>query len=124
MRLRILGSGSAGNCAVMHTEQARVLIDVGFTHRKLRQLLHDAGEALERIDAVFITHEHGDHCAGIEGLKKFPHIKVFANAARMMSLGLIDAAVLPDRIVTMDSLPRAGRSSKLDRTALSELVRA
>ncbi len=81
MRFKILGSGSAGNCAVLRTDETRVLIDAGFAQRKLRQLLHEAGEALERIDAVFLTHEHGDHAAGIEGLKKFPQIKVFANAA-------------------------------------------
>jgi acyl-CoA synthetase (AMP-forming)/AMP-acid ligase II len=32
--------------------------------------------------------------------------------------GLIDAAVLPDRIVVMGDLPRSGRSRKLDRAAL------
>jgi acyl-CoA synthetase (AMP-forming)/AMP-acid ligase II len=37
--------------------------------------------------------------------------------------GLIDAAVLPDRVVEMDELPTAGRSSKLDRAALVELLR-
>lgn len=36
--------------------------------------------------------------------------------------GLIDAAVLPDRIVRLDALPRRGRSSKLDRAALAELL--
>lgn len=81
MRFQILGSGSAGNCAVLHTAGTRVLIDAGFAQRKLRQLLHDAGESLEQIEAVFLTHEHGDHAAGIEGLKKFPHVRVFANAA-------------------------------------------
>lgn len=81
MRFKILGSGSAGNCAVLHTAESHVLIDAGFSARKLRQLLHDAGESLDRIDAVFLTHEHGDHAAGIDGLKKFPHIRVFANAA-------------------------------------------
>lgn len=81
MRFKILGSGSSGNCAVLLTGQTRVLIDAGFTQRKLRQLLLDAGEDLAQIEAVFITHEHGDHVAGIDGLKKFPHIKVFANAA-------------------------------------------
>ena len=81
MSFRILGSGSAGNCAVLRTEQTRILIDAGFAQRKLRQLLHDAGESLEKIDAIFITHEHGDHVAGLDGLKKFPHIQVFANAA-------------------------------------------
>jgi acyl-CoA synthetase (AMP-forming)/AMP-acid ligase II len=37
--------------------------------------------------------------------------------------GLIDAAVLPDRVVEVDELPTAGRSSKLDRAALVELLR-
>jgi phosphoribosyl 1,2-cyclic phosphodiesterase len=81
MNFRILGSGSAGNCAVLRTEQARVLIDIGFAQRKLRQLLHEAGESLEKIDAIFITHEHGDHVAGLDGLKKYPHIQIFANSA-------------------------------------------
>lgn len=36
--------------------------------------------------------------------------------------GLIDAAVMPDRIVTLDSLPKSGRSQKLDRAALRELL--
>lgn len=81
MRLCILGSGSAGNCAVLQTEGARVLIDAGFSARKLSQMLRDVGHKLEEIDAIFITHEHGDHTAGIEGLKKHPHIQLFANAA-------------------------------------------
>lgn len=38
--------------------------------------------------------------------------------------GLIDAAVMPDRIVTLDSLPKKGRSQKLDRAALAEALEA
>lgn len=81
MRFCILGSGSEGNSALLCTAGARVLIDAGFSGRKLRQLVHEAGEDLAKVDAVFITHEHGDHVAGVEGLKKFPHIKIFANHA-------------------------------------------
>lgn len=81
MRFCILGTGSSGNSALIATESARVLVDAGFSARKLGALLSAVGESLDRIDAVFLTHEHGDHCAGIEGLKKFPHIQVFANAA-------------------------------------------
>jgi acyl-CoA synthetase (AMP-forming)/AMP-acid ligase II len=36
--------------------------------------------------------------------------------------GLIDAGVLPDRIVRVARLPRKGRSSKLDRAALAEAL--
>ena len=81
MRFCILGSGSSGNAALLVTENARVLVDAGFSARKLGILLAAAGESLERIDAVFLTHEHGDHAAGIEGLRKFPHIRLFANVA-------------------------------------------
>ena len=81
MRFSILGTGSSGNCALLVTENTRVLVDAGFSARKTGQLLATIGESLERIDAVFLTHEHGDHAAGIEGLKKFPRIQIFANAA-------------------------------------------
>lgn len=81
MRFCILGSGSSGNAALLVTENARVLVDAGFSARRLGAMLAAVGESLERIDAVFLTHEHGDHAAGIEGLKRFPHIRLFANAA-------------------------------------------
>ncbi|PTY08543.1 MBL fold metallo-hydrolase [Opitutaceae bacterium EW11] len=90
MRFCILGSGSAGNCALLETENARVLVDAGFSARKLGQLLAAVGCALEKIDAIFVTHEHGDHSSGIKGLAKLPAIQVFANAstARAIQAGL------------------------------------
>lgn len=57
------------------------MIDVGFSSRRTRELLSAAGEKWENIDAIFITHDHGDHTAGISGLAKYPHVKLFANAA-------------------------------------------
>jgi len=81
MRFCILGSGSSGNCAVLVTENTRILVDAGFSAKKTQQLLAAVGESLDQIDAVFLTHEHGDHAGGIEGLKKFPRLQLFANHA-------------------------------------------
>ncbi|MBX3098481.1 MAG: acyl--CoA ligase [Salinibacterium sp.] len=45
-----------------------------------------------------------------------------ASRVRAALPGLIDAAVLPDRVVVLDALPKKGRSSKLDRAALRDLL--
>ena len=79
LRFSILGSGSAGNSALLRTDDTRVLVDAGFSAKKLEALLAAAGEKLASIDAIFLTHEHSDHAAGLTGLARYPQIKVFAN---------------------------------------------
>lgn len=81
MRLQILGSGSSGNAALLRTEGALVLIDAGFSIRRLAELLQAAGTRMEEIDAVFLTHEHGDHAAGVDAFKKHARTEIFANEA-------------------------------------------
>jgi phosphoribosyl 1,2-cyclic phosphodiesterase len=65
MRFCSLGSGSAGNATLIEagcgTSPRRLLIDCGFSLRELEWRLARVGLGADRIDAVFITHEHGDH---------------------------------------------------------------
>ena len=79
LKLRILGSSSKGNSALLISENAKVLVDAGFSAKKLGQLLQNAGESLDSIDAVFLTHEHQDHALGLRGLWKRPDLPIFAN---------------------------------------------
>lgn len=65
MRFCSLGSGSGGNATLIEASQGitstRLLVDAGFSVRELVKRLARAGCAPEDVDAVFITHEHGDH---------------------------------------------------------------
>ena len=76
---RILGSSSSGNCALLKTENCTILIDAGFSGKRICEMLENSGEHIDNIDAVFITHEHSDHATGIKGLSRFSHLKYHAN---------------------------------------------
>lgn len=65
MRFCSLGSGSGGNATLVEAgsgrETRRLLIDCGFSLRELEARLARIGLSGADIDAVFVTHEHGDH---------------------------------------------------------------
>ena len=68
MRIASLGSGSRGNATLVQHRETTLLVDNGFSlkqfHRRLQRLGLEAG----RIDAVLLTHEHGDHSGGVQRL--------------------------------------------------------
>lgn len=61
LKLCILGSGSGGNAAVVQTPRACVLIDAGLSLRQMQARLAARGLKLADIDALIVTHTHGDH---------------------------------------------------------------
>jgi phosphoribosyl 1,2-cyclic phosphodiesterase len=79
VRLTILGSGSAGNCAYVETDETRVLIDAGFSLRQIRQRLAGIGRAPENLTGILITHEHNDHIQGLGALGEKLRIPIYCN---------------------------------------------
>jgi phosphoribosyl 1,2-cyclic phosphodiesterase len=65
MRVAVLGSGSRGNSILVTAGATRVLVDVGFSGRDMARRLRKVGVAPEAVDAIVITHDHGDHTRGM-----------------------------------------------------------
>ena len=64
MRFASLGSGSSGNCLVAEASGTVVLVDCGLVLTETERRLERLGLAPSAINALLITHEHGDHACG------------------------------------------------------------
>jgi phosphoribosyl 1,2-cyclic phosphodiesterase len=76
----MLGSGSAGNSALVATDHCRILVDGGLSARQLVLRLAQCGVAPEQLDGVLLTHEHGDHVCGLEVLCRKFDVPIYCNA--------------------------------------------
>lgn len=99
MRFCSLGSGSGGNATVVEVgggaETRRVLIDCGFSLRELESRLVRAGLSCDGLDAVFITHEHGDHIGCALTLARRHALPLWMSRGTWRAIG---APELPDLI--------------------------
>ena len=73
-----LASGSSGNCYYLGTGTYGILIDAGISPRTIKKNLKEVGIDMDRLRAVFITHDHADHIKGVGGLGEKLHIPVYA----------------------------------------------
>ncbi len=65
MRFACLGSGSRGNATLVEGGGVRILVDCGLPARELGRRLAPLGVEPETLDAILVTHEHGDHVRGV-----------------------------------------------------------
>lgn len=68
MRIASLGSGSRGNATLVQHRDTTLLVDNGFSLKQFHRRLQRLGLEPDRIDAVLLTHEHGDHSGGVQRL--------------------------------------------------------
>ena len=59
-----LGSGSGGNSFVVHSANANILIDAGFSRKELIRRMLEVNIDPSSIQAVLLSHEHDDHLKG------------------------------------------------------------
>ena len=88
MRFASLGSGSQGNGTLVSDGETLVLVDCGFPRRETERRLERLNVAAEDIDAIIVTHEHGDHSGGVASFSRHYKTPVYlthgtANSGRL-----------------------------------------
>lgn len=82
----------SSNIAIIDTPSARIMLDTGSFNTPSFPIFREAGKLIrnmraaginpESIDAVFLTHAHADHCAGLvdsDGMRRFRNADVYVN---------------------------------------------
>lgn len=79
-RFASLGSGSKGNALLIETSHLRVLIDCGFPARETETRLARLDVPPDSLDAILVTHEHGDHIRGVGAMARRYRLPVWMTA--------------------------------------------
>ncbi len=72
MRVFVLASGSSGNAIVVEEGGVRILVDAGVGPKTAAARMRSLGEDLfpRGVDAIVVSHHHGDHAAQLEPLAR------------------------------------------------------
>ena len=76
-----LYSGSGGNCTLVQSDNANLLVDVGLGCRATLSALKMYNLSLNDITAIVVTHEHSDHIGGISSFVSHSPVPVYAPKA-------------------------------------------
>ncbi len=84
-----LNSGSNGNCYYIGNECEAVLVDAGISCREIEKRMKRLGLSMQKVKAVFVSHEHTDHIKGIPALAKKYQLPIYITAATLSYSGCI-----------------------------------
>ncbi len=85
----VLGSGSSGNATLVSDGETHILVDVGLSGRETAKRLRECGIEPDKISAIVVSHEHGDHCRGVGPFAKDLDIPVFMTDGTLSGSGMI-----------------------------------
>ncbi|VAX11155.1 Metal-dependent hydrolases of the beta-lactamase superfamily I [hydrothermal vent metagenome] len=85
MRFASLGSGSRGNATLIEAGGTRLLVDCGFSAKETEKRLGELNVAADTLDAILVTHEHGDHIRGVGVMARRYRIPVWMTGGTLHS---------------------------------------
>jgi len=88
LEVLVLASGSSGNAALVSFDETAILVDAGVSATQIRRRLAHFGRSIDKVDAILVSHEHGDHVRGLEVLVKRNPTPVWATAGTWSKLSV------------------------------------
>ena len=83
-----LNSGSNGNCFYIGNDSEAILIDAGISCRETEKRMKRLSLEMEKVRAIFVTHEHSDHITGIPALSKKYRLPVYITQSTLRSANI------------------------------------
>jgi len=83
-----LNSGSNGNCYYIGNEHDAVLVDAGISCRETERRMKRLGLSMQKVRAIFISHEHSDHINGVRVLSAKYKLPVYITRETLQHSGL------------------------------------
>ncbi|HRO42281.1 MAG TPA: MBL fold metallo-hydrolase [Flavipsychrobacter sp.] len=72
-----LASGSNGNCYYIANDNEAVLIDAGISCKEIEMRMRALSLSMQKLKAIFISHEHIDHIKGVEVFSRKHQLPVY-----------------------------------------------
>ncbi|MNO38056.1 putative metallo-hydrolase YycJ [compost metagenome] len=79
LRFTVLSSGSTGNATLVANGEVMLMIDAGFSARRIDELLQERGVTGNDIHGILVTHEHSDHIKGLGAVARKYNLPIYAN---------------------------------------------
>ncbi|EAE2750783.1 MBL fold metallo-hydrolase [Listeria monocytogenes] len=87
MNIKTIASGSKGNAYVVSSERSKLLIECGINFDLIRKAIDFD---LSTVEGCLISHEHGDHTAGVKKMLRTSNIKIYASEGTLSALNIPD----------------------------------
>ena len=84
-----LNSGSNGNCYYVGNEYEAVLVDAGISCRETERRMKRVGLTMQKVKAIFVSHEHSDHIRGISVIARKYQLPVYITPRTLQHGGLV-----------------------------------
>ncbi len=114
IQLCSIASGSSGNCIYVGNEDTHILIDAGISGKRIKAGLDYIEVDPNKLDGIFITHEHSDHILGLGIMARRYNMPIYITEKTWnklktySSLGKINESLVnfikPDTLIKIGSI--------------------